>query len=356
MASKFYSKQFSDINLNDKFFDSLKNDYAEFSQWFKKKSISGEKALIFEDINGIEAFIYLKKETEDIVLKNNILPKINRLKIGTFKLSSQFRGQRLGEGAMGLILWYWQNLNFDEIYITIFDKHTELINLITRFGFIKIGVKDTNGKEEGVYIKNRNNIDYTNPYTSFPFIKSNFNTAGILPINAEYHDKLFPYSELKGQKITLTSIAGNGLSKSYICSPKNMIYKIDMPIFIYRIYQESNQKKYKSVITSFCTITNIHIIKQKGIVKFPFDKFIDIIGNKTVLNDSELKQYYDNYNCVIIEMIYNGYFGLGNNVNYDWLKKNGLFDKYPYQIEYDKSQFIKILEKGNINASNIIIN
>ena len=30
--------KFKNINLNDPFFDSLKSDYAEFSDWFEKKS------------------------------------------------------------------------------------------------------------------------------------------------------------------------------------------------------------------------------------------------------------------------------------------------------------------------------
>lgn len=31
-------KKFSSINLDDPFFNSLKEDYPEFSVWFKKKS------------------------------------------------------------------------------------------------------------------------------------------------------------------------------------------------------------------------------------------------------------------------------------------------------------------------------
>ena len=37
MDNLIYSK-FSEIDLNDPFFDSLKDDYKEFSDWFKRKA------------------------------------------------------------------------------------------------------------------------------------------------------------------------------------------------------------------------------------------------------------------------------------------------------------------------------
>ena len=359
MAGKFSWREFRDLNINDTFFDSLKADYVEFSQWFQKKADFGEKALVFEDENGSGAFVYLnREEAERIEIKDGQdLPAINRIKIGTFKLSERFRGQRLGEGAIGVALWYWQKLNkFEEIYITAFDKHVDLINLISRFGFIKVGVKDTNGKDEGVYVRNRNNVDYTNPYTSFPFIRSDFDVAGILPINDEYHDKLFPYSELAGQRVFFENVAGNGITKCYVCSPRNTVYRVGMPIVVYRKHVPNDgQRQYKSVITSFCTITNIRVVKQNGNPVCSFDEFVAMSGNKTVLTYDELRHYYDNSNCIIIEMVYNGYFGRGHNVTYKWLNDNGLFEAYPYQIEYTKDQFLRILREGNINVSDVIV-
>ena len=55
MAGKFERKRFSEIDLNDPFFDSLKADYpgtsssTGFVQWFTKKAADGKRALVFED-------------------------------------------------------------------------------------------------------------------------------------------------------------------------------------------------------------------------------------------------------------------------------------------------------------------
>ena len=65
MAGKFERKRFSEIDLNDPFFDSLKADYpgtsssTGFVQWFTKKAADGKRALVFEDDQGVGAFVNL---------------------------------------------------------------------------------------------------------------------------------------------------------------------------------------------------------------------------------------------------------------------------------------------------------
>lgn len=165
MTGKFERKLFSEINLDDPFFDSLKADYpgtptsTGFIMWFTKKAADGKKALVFEDDQGIGAFINLKpNEAEEIKLADGkILPKVNRLKISTIKIDERYRNRRIGEGALGLTLWEWQKLGTDEIYVTVFDKHSSLILLLEKYGFVHVG-NNLNG--ERVYIKNRNKLDF----------------------------------------------------------------------------------------------------------------------------------------------------------------------------------------------------
>ena len=38
-------KAFGEIDLADPFFDSLKADYVEFSEWYRRKADAGERAL-----------------------------------------------------------------------------------------------------------------------------------------------------------------------------------------------------------------------------------------------------------------------------------------------------------------------
>ena len=81
-------------------------------------------------------------------------------------------------------------------------------------------------------------------------------------------------------------------------------------------------------------------------------------SNKTVFSPEELTDIYNknkNKNVVLLEMVYNGYFGEGHNIIHKELRDNGLFSVHPYIIDYNKSEFIKILEMGDANVQNIII-
>ena len=361
LAGKFHWQNFSTIDLNDRFFDSLKSDYPEFINWFQKKQIAGKHALVYNDDEGVGAFLYLKRENVDgdkspITVNEKVLPEIPRIKIGTLRLSERVRKQRLGEGALGVALWYWRETKYDEIYATVFDKHTELISLFERFGFSNIG---KNGRGECVYLKDKRDLYYNDPYKSFPFISNNFASAGLLPINDVYHDRLFPYSELAGnnQEIIETT-AGNGITKVFLAAPYSPVtYKVGMPVFVYRIHTGKGQKAYKSAITSYCTITKIDIIKSNGRAKFSLNEYLNLVGNKSVYTILELtEQYEQKDNLIAIEMVYNGYFGKGHNVIFKDLKENGLFENYPYNIIYNNKEFIKILEMGGIDVQNTVIN
>ena len=151
MAGKFEWRKFSEVNLDDHFFDELKADYEEYPIWFKKKSDAGEYALVFNDEQGVGAFVYLKRENEAIQLMDKILPPIPRVKIGTLRLAERFRGMRLGEGALGVTLWKWRDDKVEDIYVTVFEKHSELISLFERFGFKCVGM---NSRGECIYLRN----------------------------------------------------------------------------------------------------------------------------------------------------------------------------------------------------------
>ena len=354
MAGKFEWRKFSEVNLEDSFFDPLKTDYVEFPEWFKKKSDAGEYTLVFHDEQGVGAFVYLKKENETIELVDKTLPAIPRVKIGTLRLAERFRGMRLGEGALGVSLWKWRDDKAEEIYVTVFEKHAELINLFERFGFKCIGM---NSRGEYVYLKSRKEIDYSDSYKAFPFLNPDFSEAGLIPIFEKFHDRLFPYSELKIKRREIEEeTAGNGITKIYIGTPyTSMHYKAGEPVGIYRIFEGATGKTYKSAVTSYCTITKMDVIKNSGRATMNLNDFIKNAGNKTVFSPEELTIIYSQSNVVMLELVYNGFFGKGHNVIHKNLKEEGLFEAHPYNLNYTKEQFIKLLEMGDVDVQNVII-
>lgn len=124
-------EKFCDINLSDSFFDTLKNDYDKFQEWFD--SHKDKKAYVKRIDNKIVGFLYLKiGEQEKIKLINSTLSSKNRIKIGTFKLSEQVEGSKIGEGFLKIVLdkMFMNRKNIQEVYTTIFSKQQKLIELL----------------------------------------------------------------------------------------------------------------------------------------------------------------------------------------------------------------------------------
>lgn len=87
---------FSAINLNDSFFDSLKESYTEFNNWFNRKAEEGATAYVQSDsTNNIVGFLYLKIERGTLDDVEPTRPNKRRLKVGTFKVNPH--GTRFGE-------------------------------------------------------------------------------------------------------------------------------------------------------------------------------------------------------------------------------------------------------------------
>ncbi len=363
MAGKFELRKFADINLNDSFFDSLKADYpgttnsTGFVQWFQKKAAENKTALVFDDDQGVGAFICIKPESEAIQLREGLLPKKQRLKISTLRIAERYRGQRLGEGAIGLVLWKWQDLGLDEVYVTVFEKQDLLISQLERYGFTLIG---HNLDGECIYLRSRHNVDYSDPYKAFPFIDPGFEKAGYIVVYDHYHDTLFPYSELKNSKQSKVMLdVSNGISKTYIGFPtSNLHFNPGDPVFIYRKFTGEGTKRYKSCITSYCLVKDIAYAKHQGKVKMSYEEYLQRISNKSVYTNLELHNFYYGKNTVVlVELVYYGYFGSGNNVNMDWLSRNGCWgDSYPTETKLSQEQFKKILREANIDVDNVIIN
>ncbi|MEI7347278.1 GNAT family N-acetyltransferase [Dickeya chrysanthemi] len=146
-------KKFSEVNIDDSFFDSLKADYPEFIDWFISKGNSNAYVSYNEE-SKIDGFLYLKVEDEELNDMTPSFPQKKRVKLGTFKIDAH--GTKLGERFVRKIFDFAAKENLSEIYVTIFDKHAGLIQLLSRYGFYKLSVKNkaTHNGQEGVYFKN----------------------------------------------------------------------------------------------------------------------------------------------------------------------------------------------------------
>lgn len=346
---------FREIDLNNNFFDSLKNDYKEFSQWFQKKVLQGEKAYLFyNEKSEIDGFLYLKIENDALVDINPAQPAKVRLKLGTLKINAH--GTKLGERFLKKVFDHLLYNNLDEVYVTVFDHHIGLIKLLERYGFTKEAIKATENGEEGVYFKK---FDKSKPYgdlESYPLI-NNINTRKfLLAIHPQYHSRLLPDSLLSNEtpeNIIKDISHTNSIHKIYLCAMNEIsrVKKGDI-VCIYRTSPEQGRAKYLAVLTSICVIEeyrNINSFSNE-------DSFLKYSEPFSIFSQQELKQFYREKKYPhVIRFSYN--MALPKKIiRKDLIEKVGLLEnQYWGCFEIRDPQFDKICQLGQVNE-NIIIN
>lgn len=141
---------FSDIDLSDSFFDSLKSDYLDFFTWFAKKSNSGEYAFVVENEHRLSGFLYVKKEMGDESCVYPPLPKSKVLKVGSLKIESSGKG--VGARFIRSIVNYAKETECSHVYFTVFDKYPYVVNVFKKVGFKYHGIKQSQNGLESVYL------------------------------------------------------------------------------------------------------------------------------------------------------------------------------------------------------------
>lgn len=275
--------KFGKIDLKDKFFDTLREDYPDFDNWFIKK-YDDEAYITINSNNGmLLSFLFLKVEgiDEDYSNIHPILPPKKRLKVGTFKVINN--GFRLGERFLKIIFDNALKNKVDEIYVTIFDKREEqcrLISLLEQWGFAFWGMKG----EERVYVRNfKPSLNFDNLKFIYPYIDTN-RDAYLVPIRPEYHTELLPDSILNTEspeEFVEDFPHRNGIVKVYISHALMPHPKHGDILIFYR-----TGGRYKSVIST------IGIVDE---IKYNFDSeedFVKYCRRSSIFPENKLREMW----------------------------------------------------------------
>ena len=248
MDNQLVFKYLTEIDLNDPFFDSLRKDYIGFDDWFQKKAKENKKAYTFEFNSNVNGFLFLKSEINisitDVV--PNLPPK-RWLKIGTFKVNPH--GTRLGERFLKKVLDSAFHYQFEGIYVTVFPKHSGLIDLFKKYGFEEVGTKTTSSGVEKVLIKNLTDVknDILLDYPKFNIVD---NKKFLIAIFPQYHTPLFPDSMLNNESFNdiLDVSHTNSIEKVYVCSMDCSDLKKGDAVLIYRTSDKVGAARFRSVV------------------------------------------------------------------------------------------------------------
>ncbi len=340
---------FREIDLADPFFDSLKAAYPEFSTWYNKKAAAGEQAYVFFFEDGrVADFLYMKIETEEVSDVAPVLPAKRRLKVGTFKILP--RHTRRGERFMKKIMDTAMAQDVDEVYVTIFptEELQYLIRLFEKFGFYHMANKPHEGRDaEWVMVKDMRAVEGT-LLGDYPRMRTSGKRKWMLGIYPQWHTPLFPDSILNNESYDMVQD----------CTPTNGIYKIYISwnpecvqmaqgdlVVIYRTKDEQGSAKYRSVVTTVCTV---YEVKKWRDFKNE-DEFLKYT-QYSVFEENNLKHWYKtNRNLVVIKMLYNVAFS--KRVIRKTLVEKGALDENARVslLSLTDEQFKKIIELGQAN-------
>ena len=309
-------KPFAEVDLDDAFFDTLKEDYNfgndGFTKWYRRKADNNEEAYVYHDGEKLKGFLYLKLEDGDDY--NDIEPKMpikRRLKVGTFKINST--GFRLGERFFKIIFDNAVKLKVDEIYVTLFENKrkevTKLKSDLEKWGFVKYGYK-SNG--EAVLVKEMSNPSFgDDPKLYFPAINPNSNKY-YLPIMPQYHSSLFPDSHLQNENLSFlkNNLAHQyALEKIYLTGSIASRVKPGDVVLIYRV-GEAMFKRYSSVITGTAVVQEI--IRTNDV-----EDCIKKCKNRSIFSEQEIRDIYGKY-PTIVKLLYKDSFVHKVPLNYLW--------------------------------------
>jgi hypothetical protein len=348
---------FGNLNLKDAFFDSFRENYKEFDDWFNRKS--DEIAYICtSETSEVVAFLYVKLEGKNEYY-SDIIPSLSpakRLKIGTFKIISN--GYKLGERFLKIVFDNALRFSVEEIYVTLFNytlEQNRLIELLCDWGFKKHGVKQTDNGEEVVLVRDfRPRANKSNPCESYPYLSSD-SRKFIVPIYPEYHTELFPDSILRTESpndFIENKPNRNAISKVYISRSLERGLKAGDIVVFYRT-ASGGSAYYTSVTTTVGVVQSIitDISSEK--------QFIELCRKRSVFSDEELREQWNwrtNSRPFVINFLY--VYSFPKRMNLKSLIDAGVIQSTEAAprgfVQISDEQFNKILEGSEADGCIII--
>lgn len=235
-------------NLDKPFYDSLRDAYDDFNNWFRVKAREGRHAWIYRDERREVSAICIYAAQVDERINDTREVLIGRaLKLCTFKVGELVRGRKVGELFLKAAFRYASENACEHIFIHVdVDRHSYLIQLLEEFGF------EHRGEYEGdqVFVKDHPKaapdvalpaLEYARKF--FPHYRRDAQVKKyLIPIQPHFHEVLFPdYISPTKRQLALfppTQNVGNAIKLAYLCHAQtNSVQAGDIVLF-YRTHDE----------------------------------------------------------------------------------------------------------------------
>ena len=343
-----------EIDLKDEIFDSLREGYPGFDDWWREKCVRDHRDCWTINIAGDIAGLVVRKDEAHVDSRTKFGGN-KILKICTFKVKPQFWGEKFGELLLKQILWFVQRNGYDLVYLTTFPSQTFLIQVLEFYGF-----EQTLRRENGelFYEKpiSRDQLHVVKNIEVFELDRKNYprfvcgppSKSFCVPIQGKWHQRLFP--ELAKQTPLplfpdVTSfimptgghrMPGNTIRKVYLCRAQTeelcpgdllLFYQSLSPTFLYSQH-----------------LTTVGIVQSLSATD-SLDQLVRLTAKRSVFSESELQEMIDESErpVKVIDFLLIGH--LDPPIELQRLIETGIFVNHPPQsisiLSPDKLELVK---------------
>lgn len=284
-----------EINSKDAFFDSLREGYPEFDDWWREECVKQHRPCwVVYDNDDLAGLIVRKDENAS---NTDAITKATKiLKICTFKVAPGSRGVKLGELLLKQVLWYAQSNRYDLAYLTTYEEQAALMQLLEYYGFRNAG-KNANG--EFIYERDfsasalkpqDNKSDFDLAREHYPRFVLRDNTPGFgIPIQEAYHDTLYPdlyrprQLDLFGGSSRADRITrpGNTIRKVYLCRAQSKLGPAGSILFFYK---STSQNAPSQAITALGVLESVTLARSTK-------ELMQLTGGRSVYSEEQLERW-----------------------------------------------------------------
>ncbi|MGZ0019101.1 hypothetical protein [Nitrosomonas sp. wSCUT-2] len=287
-----------EFDIHQTFFDSLREGYSGFDEWYLKSAGNHRKAWCITDGEILHAICIYKEEDHPVIIDGGIPLEGIALKLCTFKVGESVRGRKLGERLLFSAFKYAIEHSIPYVYLHTYGKEQEmLVSLCQDYGFELAGKYK---KRDDVYIKKMSAPDLvpvgmsplTYAITYYPhYLDIDAVGKFIVPIQPEYHNDLFAdtsdtANSLFANDSSQYSPQSNTIKKAYICHAKTtQIQSGDLLLF----YRTNDRKSIECVGVVEQTYRENNI-----------DSILPLVSKRTVFSKKELEEWLQKDTLVIL--------------------------------------------------------
>jgi GNAT superfamily N-acetyltransferase len=287
-----------EIDRDDDIFDSLRDGYPDFDDWWAK-CVREHRDCWTVTVEGELAGLIVRKD-ETRADAGVTLAGAKILKICTFKVRPEFRGEKLGELLLKKALWYAQRNGYDLTYLTTHPNQGTLIRLLEYYGFLNTTSRNNgemvfekplsqarlmlNGDETGLFDTVR---------TNYPrFVADPPAKVFYVPIQGDYHQKLFPELAFAAplplfpdESPLLTTrgerTPGNTIRKVYLCRANTTALAPGDVLLFYH-------SKMEGLLASQA-ITSVGVVERVSQTE-DLEELLRLTAKRSVFSEAELRE------------------------------------------------------------------